>query len=397
MLTEAPLRPQYEAVIIGAGCQGAALAYHLAREGLRDIAVLDRSYLGSGATGRNAGSIRNTYGSAEWIRFFDASTRLWHGLADELGADVSFSPRGHLLLALRDDTLELFRRCVALQNSLGVHSRLIDGAEVRAMEPAITPAVRGAIFEPAGGMVKHDVALWAYAAAAHRRGVEIHSHTEVTGITVERGRVSAVQTSRGETRTARVIDAAGAHGAAVARMAGIELPVTVHSFEKLVTEAFPPTVHRVVVSRDTKVSLSQTARGEFVFGSTETSPPVGLRSTYDFAAASARKILEIFPGFADVGVLRQWTGLIDMTPDHAPLLGAVDQVEGFFLDCGWGGHGLTGAPAGGALLARLILHGERSPLIEPFDVGRVAAGRLVGDSLLTVREPGKDPHVVASR
>ena len=396
-MTDRPLRPQYEAVIVGAGCQGTALAYHLAKEGLHDIAVLDRSYLGSGATGRNAGSIRNTYGSAEWIRFFDASTRLWHGLADELGTDVTFSPRGHLLLALRDDTMELFRRCVALQNSLGVHSRLIDGAEVRAMEPAITPSVRGALFEPAGGMVRHDVALWAYAAAAQRRGVEIHSHTEVTGIAAERGRVTAVQTSKGQTRTARVIDAAGAHGAAVARMVGVTLPVTVQSFEKLVTEAFPPTVHRLVVSRDTKVSLSQTARGEFVAGSTETSPPVGLRSTYEFATRSARKILDIFPGFADVAVLRQWTGLIDMTPDHAPLLGPVPEVEGFFLDCGWGGHGLSGAPAAGALLARLILHGARSPLIEPFDVARLASGRLVGDSLITVREPGKDPHLAATR
>ena len=386
------LRSEYQAVIVGGGCQGMALAYNLAREGFSDVAVFDRNYLGSGATGRNAGAVRNTYGSAAWIRFFDASTKLWSSLSDELHWEVMFSPRGHLLVALREETVDLFRECVARQNKFGVRSRLLDAKEVQEMEPALTPRTQGAIFEPSGGVVRHDAVLWAYAAAAAKLGVEIHSQTAVTGILTKGGRVVGVETSRGKVRTNRVVNAAGAHCDAVGRMVGVELPVNVQSFEKLVTESYKPTVHRVVVSRDTKVSLSQTARGEFVAGSTEVTGKVGLRSTYGFMKVSARKILELFPRFADVAVLRQWTGLIDMTPDHAPLLGEVPEVEGFFLNCGWGGHGLSAAPAAGKLLARWVLYGERSPLIEPFDVARLKSGRMASDSLLTVREPGKDPH-----
>jgi len=381
-----PLRDSYDAVIVGGGVQGLALAYHLAKEGYANVAVLDKSYLGSGASGRNSSMIRDVFATPEWARFFGLSLRLWESISDELDYNVMFTQRGTLMVAFREETLEFFRRAVIVHREMGVKSRYLDRYEVRQLAPEIGDGVQGGLLGLSGGMARHDGLVWGYAVAADRLGVEIHSFTEVTGIDVRDDEVVGVRTSRGPIRTRRVVHAAGGHGVEVGRMAGVELPIETLTLEKFVTEAVKPMLTPVLVSVELRCSIGQTSRGEFVMGSSETSGAVGLRSTYDFLKISARKLTRVYPPLARTTILRQWGGMIDVTPDHAPIVGEVDEVKGFFLNSGWGGYGFMAAPAAGKLLAPWFLRGERSAILEPFQLGRFKAGRLVPDAMIPIHQ-----------
>ncbi|HTY55599.1 MAG TPA: FAD-dependent oxidoreductase [Candidatus Binataceae bacterium] len=384
------LRRTYETAIIGGGVHGLGLAYNLAKRGMKNVAVFEKSYLGSGASGRNTTLIRSAFSTPEWIDLMQASVDAWQTLSDEIGFNVMFTRRGYLIVATSEKNAELCRRAVPLQNSRGVASRLVDVKEIKAIAPCLdTSRIHAGVFQSNGGIARHDAVVWGYAAAADRLGVDIFPNTEVTAIDVEGGQVRGVRTTRGSISTPRVVNAAGGHSPDVARLAGVELPAKTYPLEAFVTEPIKPMLDPAMICLETLTYLNQTARGEFVAGSEpEQIPPSrSIRSTFDFLELTARHMVQLIPALAGASILRQWAGLIDMTLDLGPLLGETDEVKGFCLDCGWGGYGFMASPGAGRLMADYIVSGGAPAQIKPFAPNRFALNKQIHEPSLVVLLP----------
>jgi len=381
-----PLRPRYDVVIIGAGVHGLATAYYLAKRGVRDVAVLDKSYLGAGASGRNTAIIRSNYRTPEGVAFYDESVKLYEGLSAELSYNVLFSQQGHLTLAHTDSAVNSLMVRAEINQLCGVDSRIIWRDEIKALVPALDCSDRprypvvAALYHPPGGIVRHDAVVWGYARAADRLGVGIHTFTEVTGIDVAQGRVTAVRTTQGDIQAGAVLNATAGFCSTIAKMVGLRLPITTHPLQALVTEPLTAFLDKVIVSANLHVYVSQTDRGECVIGS-EIDPYTSYshRSTLPFLESTAHHTLELFPCLRHVRVLRQWAGICDMTPDYSPIMGDVPGLRGFYLDVGWGTYGFKAGPVSGRRMAELIATGRTPELIKPFSIMRFHDGRLLGE------------------
>jgi sarcosine oxidase subunit beta len=316
--------------------------------------------------------------------------RLWEGLSSELDFNVMFTQRGYLIVSLTEEKADLCRRAAPLQNSLGVPTRLVDTKDIKALAPCIDVTdIRLGVYQPTGGTARHDAVVWGYAAKAQQLGVEIHPFTEVTAIQVEDGEVRGVETTKGNVQTKLVVNAAGGHSPDVARMAGVEIPALTYPLEACVTEPLKPLLTPALVCLETLMYISQTARGEFVGGAEfEQLPPSrSIRSSFAFLELMAERTLQLIPALADAAILRQWAGIIDMTPDLGPLLGEVEGVKGFILDCGWGGYGFMACPAAGKLMADYLIDGVRPSQIVPFAPSRFKENKAIRESSLVVLIP----------
>jgi len=363
-----------------------ALAYNLARSGMSNVVVLDKSYIGSGASSRNGEMIRSAFASEQWIRFFTKSIEIWDNLADQLDFNVMFTRCGYLVLASTDDELQACRAHVKLQKTYGLETRLLNADEVLKRVPAINPAmVCGGILQPNGGFARHDAALWAYARSASRLNIDIFPFTEVTGIVVKSGAVQAVKTSDAKIGTCMVVNAAGGHAGKIAKMAGLVLPSQTYRLEMIATEPLKPFLPLALSSPHTLSYMHQSTRGEFVGGAEveNLAPSTSLKSSLEAAHDMAGKFTRLFPGLSGVRLMRQWAGIVDMAPDISPMLGPVEEVQGFILDCGWV-YGFMGAPAAGKFMADYILSGEMPAEIRPFGPARFKTGQLILDSSLVV-------------
>jgi sarcosine oxidase subunit beta len=380
------LKDRYDVVIIGAGVHGLATAYYLARSGVTDVAVVDQGYVGGGNSGRNTAIIRANYRTADGIPFYDESLKLYEGLSQELGFNVLFSQEGHLTLGHTDAAMKGLRERAATNALLGVESRIVGRPELARLVPDLDLSDRprypilGALYHPPGGIIRHDAVVWGYARGADRRGVQIHPHTRVTGIQVAGGQVEGVQTDQGTLRTGTVVNATAGWCSTIARMVGIDLPITTHPLQACVTERLKPFLDKVIVSSNLHVYVSQSDRGEIVLGE-EINPYTSYsnRSTLRFLENVAAHTLELFPCLHNVRILRQWAGICDMTPDYSPIMGLVPQVRGFLLDVGWGTYGFKAGPVSGEAMARCIADGRAPEIIEAFGLGRFGAGELVGE------------------
>ena len=386
MWRENGLRPAYDVVIIGGGVHGLATAYYLGQRGVTNVAVLDKSYIGAGASGRNTAIIRSNYRTPEGVAFYDESVKLYEGLSAELGYNVLFSQQGHLTLAHTDSAINGLRVRAEVNQLCGVPSRLIWREEIQRLVPALDCSTRSrypvlaALFHPPGGIVRHDAVVWGYARGASRAGVDIHPFTEVTGIDTANGAVTGVRTTRGDIRTPLVLNATAGFCSTIAKMVGLTLPITTHPLQAFVTEPLEAFLDKVIVSSNLHVYVSQTDRGECVIGS-EIDPYTSYshRSTLPFLESTAHHTLELFPCLKHVRVLRQWAGICDMTPDYSPIMGEVPGLRGFYLDVGWGTYGFKAGPVSGRRMAELIATGRTPDLIKPFSIARFAEGRLVGE------------------
>src|SRR5438309_10867585 len=380
------LKATYYVVIIRAGVHGLAIAYYLGKRGITNVAVLDKGYLGGGASGRNTAIIRSNYRTPQGVAFYDESVKLYERLALELDYNVMFSQQGHLTVAHTDRGVTTLRERAEVNRLLGVDSRMVGKEEIARLVPVLDlsdrphqPVLAG-LYHPPGGIIRHDAVVWGYARGVDRHGIEIHPHTEVTGIRTHKGRVEAVITSRGTIATPMVVNATAGWCSTIAHMAGVELPIVTHPLQALVTERLKPFLHVVVVSATLHVYVNQTDRGGVVIG--EGIGPYcsySMRSTLRFLENAAAHTLELFPCLARVKVLRQWAGLCDMPPDFAPIIGPVDGLEGFLLDVGWGTYGFKAAPAAGICIAEMIDSGKTPELIQPFALSRFANGNMLGE------------------
>jgi len=382
-----PRRNSYDVVIVGGGVHGLATAYYLAiNHGVRNIAVLEKSYIGSGGSGRNTAILRSNYLTPEGIRFYDRSVKLYEHLAADLNFNVMFSQRGHLTLAHNDSSLRTMRWRAEVNKLQGVDSDVIGPDDVKKLVPHMdtTTAARypilGALYHPPGGIVRHDAVVWGYARAADAHGVHIHQNAEVVGIDVERGRVTGVRTGDGHRiATPVVVNCTAGWSTLISDMAGVSMPVQTFPLQAAVTEPVKPFLDTVVVSGTLHVYVSQTDRGELVFGaSVDPFASYSTRGSLEFAEGVAGHVLELMPALSKMRLLRQWAGLCDMTPDYSPIMGPTP-VGGFYLDVGWGTYGFKAGPVSGEAMADCIANERPPEIISAFGLNRFEAGRLVGE------------------
>ena len=380
------LRESYDVVIVGGGIHGLATAYYLAsRHGITNVAVLDKGYLGGGGSGRNTAIARSNYLTPEGVAFYDRSLKLYENLSAELNFNIMFSQRGHLTLAHSDASLRTMRWRAEVNKIQGVDSEVIAPEEIKQLAPALDVSdgprypVLGALYHPPGGIIRHDAVVWGYARGADLYGTHLHQNTEVLGIDTEHGRVTGVQTSRGPIATETVVNCTAGWSSLINDMVGVKTPIVTAPLQAAVTEPVKPFLDPVVVSGTLHVYVSQTARGELVFGaSVDPFAQYSTRGSLDFIEGLAGHVLELMPGLSKMRLLRQWAGLCDMTPDYSPIMGPTE-VEGFHVDIGWGTYGFKAGPVAGEQMAMLIADGKPPELIRPFGIERFLAGELVGE------------------
>lgn len=380
------LKSSYDAVIIGGGGHGLAAAYYLSRDyGMRNIAVLERGYLGGGNTGRNTTIIRSNYLTPEGVKFYDESVRTWQDLSQDFDLNVFYSTRGHFTLAHTDSALRTMRWRAEVNKHFGINSELVDAKFVQQacphmdMECGGHAPILGALYHAPGSIARHDAVAWGYGRGASQRGVEIHQQTEVTGITVKSGRVTQVETTQGTISTDRVLCAVAGFTPRLLQMVGLRSPLYVHPLQAMVSEPMKPWLDPIIVSGSLHVYVSQTARGELVMGaSLDPYELHSTRSTLDFVEGLAAHMLDLFPFLSHVKVVRQWAGMADMTPDFAPIMGKTP-IQGFYLDAGWGTWGFKATPVSGKTMAYTIANDRNHELIQDFSLSRFANYQLVGE------------------
>lgn len=380
------LKSTYDVVIVGGGVHGLAIAYYLGKRGITNVAVLDRGYLGGGASGRNTAIIRSNYRTPQGVAFYDESVRLYEGLALELDFNVMFSRQGHLTIAHTEKGVTTLRERAETNRLLGVDSRIISREEIADLVPGLDTSdrphqpVMAGLYHPPGGIIRHDAVVWGYARGADRLGIQVHPFTEVTAIRRDQGRVTGVATNRGEIAARTVVNATAGWCSTIAHMAGIPVPIVTHPLQALVTEPLKPWLHHVIVSATLHFYINQTDRGELVIGE-EIDPysSYSMRSTLRFLENAAAHTLELFPCLARVKIMRQWAGLCDMPPDFAPIIGPVEELDGFILDIGWGTYGFKAGPAAGFRVAELIATGRVPDVLRPFALSRFANLQPLGE------------------
>jgi sarcosine oxidase subunit beta len=380
------LKSSYDVVIIGGGLHGLATAYYLAKNhGIANVAVLEKAYIGGGGSGRNTAIVRSNYLTPEGSAFYDRSVRLYEGLTEDLNFNIMFEQRGHMTLAHNDASLRTMRWRAEVNKLGGIDSEVISPADVKQLAPAIDISdrprypIHGALWHPPGGIVRHDAVVWGYARGADVQGVHIHQGTEVTGIDVAGDRVTGVQTSRGPVAAPTVINCTAGWSTLIADMAGVKLPITTRPLQAAVTEPVQPFLDPVIVSGTLHVYVSQTARGELVFGaSVDPFSSYSSRGSLEFTEGLAGHVLELMPGISKMRLLRQWAGLCDMTPDFGPIIGPTP-VGGFYVDVGWGTYGFKAGPVAGEQVAAMVATGAIPELIASFGLERFEAGVLAAE------------------
>lgn len=380
------LKPRYDVVIIGGGGHGLACAHYLAKyHGVRDVAVLERGWLAGGNTARNTTVIRSNYITPESVAFYREGVALYEGLSQELDFNVMFSQRGQLTLAHTEATLRAFHLRAETGKHLGSRIEVVDPKGVAELCPGLNMDVGGALeilgglWHADGGSARHDAVAWGFARQATRRGVEIHQRTEVTGIEVERSRVTTVRTTRGDIAAGQVLIACGGWNYDMALKAGVELPIRCFPLQAMVTEPVKPFLHIMLSSVSLHTYLSQSDRGEIVIGGG--SDPYQLystRGTLDMKEHLAEGAIHLMPFLDGVKILRQWAGVTDMTPDYSPIMGA-SPVDNLWLDCGWGTWGFKATAVAGKRMAECIATGRTPDLIAPFSLERFANFALVNE------------------
>ena len=380
------LKDRYDVVIIGAGVHGLSTAYYLGKLGVTNVALLDKGYLGGGGSGRTTAIIRANYLTPQGIPFFYESVKLYEDLSQELNYNLLFSQMGRLDLGHTESAVFGLRMRTEFNRILGVESRLIGPQEIKEMVPPIDLRegkdlpIMAALYHPPAGVIRHDAVVWGYARAVSGMGAEIHPHTEVMGIKRDNGRVTGVQTSKGNITAETVVNATAGWTSTIAKMVDLDLPITTHPLQAFVTEPLKPFLDITVSSANLHVYAYQTDRGEVVVGgAVDPYSTYSQNSTLEMLEELAKHTVELFPCLREVKVLRQWAGLCDMSPDYAPIMGEVPGIKGFIISCGWGSWGFKAAPVAGKRLAELIATGNTPDQIKPFSITRFEDGRPVNE------------------
>lgn len=371
-----------EAVVIGGGVVGLAVAYNLARRGMDDIVLLEKSYLGSGATGRCGAGIRQQWGTEMNCKLARASMDIFENMEERLKVDqdIGLKQQGYLLLAYSEKEMAQFRKNIELQNSLDIPSREVTPEEAEDIVPHLnTEGVVGGAFCPTDGHADPFKVTDAYARAAERLGVDIRTYTPALDIELDScGEVEAVITAEDRISTGRVVNAAGGYSRQIGEMVGLNIPVKSERHEILVTERVEPVQGPMVMSFSYNIYCQQTPKGPFLmgFGDPEEPDSLNINSSWHFLEEMADKAVNLLPLLKDLRVVRQWAGLYNITPDRQPIISESKSVSGFYMALGFSGHGFMIAPMTANILADMIT-GETPGIELELDPGRFERGDLI--------------------
>jgi sarcosine oxidase subunit beta len=379
-------KASYDAVIIGGGGHGLATAYYLAKEhGLKNIAVIEKGWIGGGNSGRNTTVIRSNYLNDESAAIYQHALDLWKNLGRELDFNIMMSHRGVLNLAHDEGEARQLRRRVEANRLNGIDSEWLEREEVKAFCPPISISrsarypVIGATLQRSGGVNRHDAVVWGFARAADAMGVDIIQQCEVTGIVVENGAVSGVETTRGTIRTEKVGCATAGHTSVIAKMVGLKLPIESHPLQALVSEPIKPILPCVVMSNAVHVYVSQSDKGELVIGAgIDAYVSYTQRGSLDIIEHQMAALIELFPFVSRLRMMRQWGGIVDVCPDASPIISKTP-VKGFYINGGWGTGGWKATPGSGHAFADLLARDEPNAIAAPFTMERFSTGALVAE------------------
>ena len=381
-------KPAYGVVIVGGGGHGLATAYYLAKEhGVTDVAVLEKGWLGGGNTGRNTTIIRSNYLWDESAAIYDHALKLWEGLSQDLNYNVMFSPRGVLMLAHTIHDIQVFKRHVHANRLNGVDNEWLTPEQCKAFCPPLNIArdirypVLGGALQRRGGVARHDAVAWGYARGADRLGVDIIQNCEVTAIRRDAsGAVAAVETTRGEIRAGKVGVVAAGHTSTIMAMAGMRMPLESFPLQALVSEPVKPVFPCVVMSNTIHAYISQSDKGELVIGGgTDVYTSYSQRGALHVTAHTIAAVCELFPMFRRMRMLRNWGGIVDVTPDRSPIIGKTP-VPGLYVNCGWGTGGFKATPGSGHVFADTIANDRPHPINAPFSLERFRDGLLIDEA-----------------
>jgi len=381
-------KPAYDVVIVGGGGHGLATAYYLAKEhGLANVAVLEKAWIGGGNTGRNTTIIRSNYLQEESAAIYEHAVKLWEGLSRELNYNVMFSQRGVMMLAHNTHDVQSLRRHVYANRLVGIDNEWLTPDEAKRFCPALntSPDIRypvvGAALQRRGGVARHDAVAWGYARAADALGVDIIENCEVVGFQRDAGgAVAGVETSKGEIAATRVGVVAAGHTNVVMARAGLRMPLESFPLQALVSEPIKPVFPCVVMSNTVHAYISQSDKGELVIGAgTDQYVSYSQRGGLHIATHTLEAICELFPQFSRLRMLRNWGGIVDVTPDRSPIIGRTP-IEGLFVNCGWGTGGFKATPGSGHVFAHTIATGEPHAINAPFTLDRFRTGRLIDEA-----------------
>ena len=378
----------YDAIVIGGGGHGLGTAYYLAAEhGLTNIAVLEKGWIGGGNTGRNTTIIRSNYLFDESARFYDHSLKLWKDLSQVLNYNVMFSPRGVMMLAHTVHDEQVIKRHVHANRGNGVDNEWLTPEQAKEFCPILNVErnirypVIGAALQRRGGTARHDAVAWGYARAANALGVDIIENCEVTGLVRDAsGAIEAVQTSRGLIKSRRVGVVAAGNTSVVMGYAGVKLPLESFPLQALVSEPIKPIMPCVVMSNTIHAYMSQSDKGELVIGAgTDAYNSYTQRGALHISSHTLEAICELFPMVRRLKMLRNWGGIVDVAPDRSPIVGKT-QVQGLYVNCGWGTGGFKATPGSAHVFAHTMAHDECHPINAPFTIERFRDGLLIDEA-----------------
>jgi sarcosine oxidase subunit beta len=381
-------KASYDAIIVGGGGHGLGAAYYLAAEhGLHNVAVLEKGWIGGGNTGRNTTILRSNYLFDESVRLYDHSLQMWKDLSQVLNYNVMYSPRGVMMLAHSVHDVQVTKRHIHANRGNGVDNEWLSPAEAKAYCPPLNISdnirypVLGAALQRRGGTARHDAVAWGYARAADALGVDIIENCEVTGILRDaQGHVEAVQTSRGLIQSRKLGVAAAGNTSVVMALAGVRLPLESFPLQALVSEPVKPVFPCVVMSNSIHAYISQSDKGELVIGAgTDAYTSYTQRGALHVNMHTLAAICELFPGFRRMRMLRNWGGIVDVTPDRSPII-ARTPVPGLYVNCGWGTGGFKATPGSAHVFAWTIAHDEPHPINAPFTIERFRDGHLIDEA-----------------
>ena len=379
-------KPRYDVVIVGGGGHGLATAYYLAKEhGIRNVAVLEKGWLGGGNTGRNTAIVRSNYMMPGNTMFYERSMRLWENLSQDLNFNVMISQRGQFNLCHSPAQMDTARRRGNVMRGNGIDAELFDRAEVMRRLPYLdySPNARfpihGAIFQSRAGTARHDAIAWGYARGADSNGVDLIQQCEVTGYIWDNNRIVGVETTRGPIRAEKVALVVAGHTGHLAEKAGIRLPIETHVLQAFVTEPLKPLIDSVISFGAAHFYISQSDKGGLVLGGDlDGFNSYAQRGGLPMVEHTLQSAKSLMPSLSRLRLLRHWAGVMDMSMDGSPIIGKMP-VEGLWLNGGWCYGGFKATPASGYCFAWTIAKGEPHPDSAEFTLDRYRRGYQIDE------------------